>query len=296
VRFAPVSGKDIIGCGTSTVSGTLWNGTAVVLEVENQALKQTKSVETVGGTTSVAWIGTKGDVLASAGDNAQIHVWSVINAKKDKTLRTLVGHDDVISSLSTQPTDRETLASSSWDLTLKVWGGHGEGCLNTLRGHIDLIWEVTWNPIKSDVLASASQDFTVKLWDQKAQDSTASVRVPASQFCVDWNPKDENQFVAGGDDGILRVFDMRNLSEPAVTNSDLKGQPIRRVEYSPHNEKLVAVASDSGTVSLFSTGENTTRSVASRSHFVRGLSWSRNNAGVLAIGDWNKRVELVRTQ
>jgi WD40 repeat protein len=60
--------------------------------------------------------------------------------------------------------DGKTLASASWDHTVRLWDvGTGKE-LNTLNGHQALVNSVSFSP-DGKTLASASYDNTVKLWD-----------------------------------------------------------------------------------------------------------------------------------
>ncbi len=114
LKFGPE--KPVLAAGLSKLTGKIWTGGVIVLEVvEGNALKPLKTIDTKGGITSVSWLG-KGDVLASAGDEGSISIWSLLQNKKEKPIRVMTGHDDIISSLDINPVDKETLISSSWDL------------------------------------------------------------------------------------------------------------------------------------------------------------------------------------
>src|SRR5947209_11211551 len=77
--------------------------------------------------------------------------------------RTLEGHAENVNSIAISP-DGQTLASGSWDKTIKVWNLYTGQLFHILTGHSDYVNSVT---ISSDgqTLASGSDDNTIKLWD-----------------------------------------------------------------------------------------------------------------------------------
>jgi WD40 repeat protein len=60
--------------------------------------------------------------------------------------------------------DGRTLASASWDDTVKLWHPRTGKERATLRGHTDEVRSVVFSP-DGRTLASASEDGTIKLWD-----------------------------------------------------------------------------------------------------------------------------------
>ena len=78
-------------------------------------------------------------------------------------LFTLTGHGGSVGSVAFSP-DGSTLASGSYDETIKLWDVARGTELRTLHGHSDWVWSVAFSPDGS-TLASGSFDHTVKLWD-----------------------------------------------------------------------------------------------------------------------------------
>lgn len=76
---------------------------------------------------------------------------------------TIGYHQGLVSALGFSP-DGRTLASGSYDHTVKLWDLATRELLRTLEGHTDIILSVTFLP-DGGTLASESRGRVVKLWD-----------------------------------------------------------------------------------------------------------------------------------
>src|SRR5947209_5060841 len=76
---------------------------------------------------------------------------------------TLQGHTSFVSSVAYSP-DGKTLASGSYDQTVRLWDVATGKEQATLQGHTDRVWSVRYSPDRK-TLASGSGDGTIKLWD-----------------------------------------------------------------------------------------------------------------------------------
>jgi hypothetical protein len=71
-----------------------------------------------------------------------------------------------------------------------------------------------------------------------------------------WNPHDPQQFVTAGQDGFLRMWDLRDPHEP-IFNNRLSAEPLLSVQWLPqhHNHVIVTVRNSLRVVSLTSSGQ-----------------------------------------
>lgn len=60
-------------------------------------------------------------------------------------MRTLEGHSDVVFSVAFSP-DGSTLASGSWDNTIKLWDEASAKCTKTLAGHSVAVSSLAFSP------------------------------------------------------------------------------------------------------------------------------------------------------
>ncbi|MEH2217176.1 MAG: ribosome assembly protein 4, partial [Nostoc sp.] len=78
-------------------------------------------------------------------------------------VNTLEGHSSTVKSVGFSP-DGKTLASGSYDNTIKLWDVSTGKAIKTLTGHSSRVFSVGFSP-DGKTLASGSYDNTIKLWD-----------------------------------------------------------------------------------------------------------------------------------
>ncbi|QEU59452.1 Doa1 [Kluyveromyces lactis] len=139
-------------------------------------------------------------VLFCGGQEKIIYGVSPLLALGQEPVYTLLGHEGNICSLSG---DFESLVSSSWDKTAKVWTN---GIVKwELKGHSASVWDAKL--LNDGSVLTASADTTVKLWKNgtlaKTFDKLHSDVV--RNICI---LDDGNHFVSCSNDGTLKLSNL----------------------------------------------------------------------------------------
>lgn len=249
-----------------------------------------------------------GQTLAvSSGDNT-VKLWglaglyeggtSVKTALKDAVVAigSLAGHGDQVTQVSWSP-DGKTLASSSYDKTVRIWSLN-EVRVKQLLGHQNKVFGVSFNPDGS-MLASASADQTVKVWsrDGLLLDTLSGheKRVSSVNFSGDGQ-----QLVSGSYDTTVKLWKLepRGMGSLSQTPSHFQldrtlighTDSVMSVSFSP-NSQLIASASKDKTVKLWSREGRLLETLRGHSGWVNSVNFSPNGL-ILASGSDDGTVKL----
>lgn len=140
--------------------------------------------------------------------SGSIWLWDV---KNGKVTATLTGHVGSVRRVLFSP-DGKTLASGSWEETVKLWEVKTGKEIAKLTGHAASVHCLAFSP-DGNTLATGSRDKTVRLWDVKTGMETAKLTGhTASVHCLAFSP-DGNTLATGSEDETIKLWDVKTGEE-----------------------------------------------------------------------------------
>ena len=153
----------------------------------------------------------------------------------------LEGHTAPIAALAASP-DGATLASASWDQTVRLWPLAG-GAARVLEGHAQNVNGVAFAP-DGRTLVSVSYDQSLRIWPLSGSSSPTIVAMPSPLNAV--TVGDDGEIVAGGADGKLYFLSGAGAAAGEIAAGP---KPVISIAISPDGA-LVAAASIGGSVAV----------------------------------------------
>jgi len=152
-----------------------------------------------------------------------IGVWDATTGRRLTTLPEEPGrveHTSAITDLAFAP-DGKTLATSSWDHSVRLWDLASRLCRATYRGSLAEVWAIAFSPDGQQVL-SGGKDGELLQWP--AQPKRPATAIPGDWIPLGFSP-DGAKLVAYHTGGALSMFNPATL-EPTAR---IEVQPSRRM-------------------------------------------------------------------
>jgi cytochrome c len=229
----PVRALAVSPDGSQAVSGS-FDTAAIRWSLKRNVAEQVMRFHD-GAVNAVLWL--KDGRIATAGGDGHIALWTQGKAKPDKVLD---GHTGPIVDLALSP-DGKTLASASWDHTVRLWPLNG-GVPRVLEGHTQNVNGVAFSP-DGKQLISAGYDNTLRIWPLAGGDPTVrTLESPLNTVAI----AADGEIATAGASGKVYF-----LSPKGDMRAELQASPtpIIAVTISPDG-KLVAAAGIRGSVAV----------------------------------------------
>ena len=161
----------------------------------------------------------------------------IIDVETGKTDIVVGEHRDLITSASFSP-DGKTIATSSYDKTIKIWDITTGKIIHTYSGHSNIVKDVVYSPNGRFVL-STSSDNEARIWNVETQASKQRIHNDLGILnSVTYSP-DGKYLAAISVDGKARIWNMKTKKDissfniPEIANS---------ITFNKYGDKVVVAA------------------------------------------------------
>lgn len=165
-------------------------------------------------------------------------------------------------ALEWSPVKVGRLLSGTVDGKVNLFDAEDELCGKFIKAdhfyshHQGSVEDIQFSPTQEDVFASCSTDGTVQLIDMREKNNykKSAIKIQAHDCDVNvisWNSKMANLIASGADDGSVKVWDLRYVTEPAITNVKWHQSAITSIQWQPHDEWTLAASSADNRVSIW---------------------------------------------
>ncbi|MBA4037051.1 MAG: hypothetical protein C0480_20885 [Bradyrhizobium sp.] len=230
----PVRALAISPDGLNAISGS-FDSTAIRWSLAHNAAEQVLRFHS-DAVNAVAWL--KDGRAATAGADGRIAIWSSGKAEPDAVLE---GHTAPIVALAASP-DGTTLASASWDHTVRLWPLAG-GAPRVLAEHTQNVNGVAF-AADGRAVVSVSYDQSVRIWPLSGSQPPTVVAMPTPLNSVAVGA--DGEIAVGGADGKVYFLAANGARAGEV---QAVPRPVISIAISPDGTQ-VAAASIGGAVAV----------------------------------------------
>ncbi|KAM9782982.1 glutamate-rich WD repeat-containing protein 1 [Neosynchiropus ocellatus] len=177
--------------------------------------------------------------------------------KEATALFSFSGHMTEGFAIDWSPVVPGRLVSGDCNKNIHVWEPQEGGASwkidqRPFSSHTKSVEDLQWSPTEATVFASCSVDRSIRIWDIRAPPNSmlsANEAHTSDVNVISWN-RSEPFLLSGGDDGLLKVWDLRQFkSGKPVANFKQHSAPITSVEWNPVDSSVFAASGADDVVS-----------------------------------------------
>ncbi|XP_026173433.1 glutamate-rich WD repeat-containing protein 1 [Mastacembelus armatus] len=174
-----------------------------------------------------------------------------MNQQKEATsVFSFSGHMTEGFAIDWSPTVPGRLVSGDCKKNIHVWEPREGGTSwqidqRPFSSHSKSVEDLQWSPTEATVFASCSVDQSIRIWDIRAPPNSmlsANEAHSSDINVISWN-RTEPFLLSGGDDGLLKVWDLRQFKTGRpVANFKQHSGPVTSVEWNPADSSVFAAS------------------------------------------------------
>ena len=188
--------------GAQSGEFTLWNGLHFNFETIAQGHEDANRAMT--------WSNDEQNMI-TGDDMGSIKYWNTEMANIER----FDAHDAGIRAISTSPQDNK-FASCGDDQKVKIWDYNTHTMEQTINQGAD-VKTVAWHPQKG-LLVCGDKNYVITLLDPRSGSKMRTIYDHKGEVSVcEWNKHNGNWFISASRDQSIKLWDLRNLSEPIRT-------------------------------------------------------------------------------
>lgn len=178
-----------------------------------------------GPVVDTDWSPFNDHMIATASDDCTVKISIIpeggLKASQDQSVSTLSGHDKKLHLVHFHPTADNVLASSAYDLTVRVWDIQQQAQIAQFSEHPDLIQSFEFNA-NGSLLASTCKDRQIRIFDPRVNAAATTFQglSGGKQSRAVWMDSVGKLGAVGFDASSQRqlmVWDPRNTAVPFTT-------------------------------------------------------------------------------
>lgn len=132
--------------------------------------------------------------------------------------------------------------------------------VSPFESHTSSVEDLQWSPTEPTVFASCSADKTIRVWDVRVKSHRSVITLDDAHDqdvnVISWNRGTQYLLLSGGDDGALKVWDMRSFKPGASRSKPVADfrwhqAPISSVEWHADEDSIFAASGRDDQVTLW---------------------------------------------